>query len=58
MVWQEMLYYNRAVAALGLNKLDEAVEGLEKVVERGDNQELKETSQELLELLEQASTEQ
>ena len=53
-----MLYYNRAVAALGLNKLDEAAEGLEKVVERGDNQELKETSQELLELLDQANMEQ
>ena len=46
-----MLYYNRGVAALGLNKTEEAVADLQKVVERNDNQELTDAAEELLDML-------
>lgn len=46
-----MLYYNRGVAALGLNKTEEAEKDLQKVVERNDNQELTAAAEKLLEML-------
>ena len=47
-----MLYYNRGIAALGLNRQKEAAEDLQKVVERNDYPELTEASEELLDMLE------
>ncbi len=46
-----MLYYNRGVAALALNRAEEARSDLQKVVERNNNAELTEASEELLEIL-------
>ena len=46
-----MLYYNRGVAALALNRAEEARSDLQKVVERNNNAELVKASEELLELL-------
>lgn len=46
-----MLYYNRGVAALGLNRPKEAAEDLEKVISMNDNRELVEASKELMEVI-------
>ena len=48
-----MVYYNKGVAALGLNKLDEAKEYLEEVVKRNDQQDLTAAAKEILELFEE-----
>ena len=48
-----MVYYNKGVAALGLNKLDEAKEYLEEVVKRNDQQDLTAAAEEILELFEE-----
>lgn len=46
-----MLYYNRGIAALGLNRLEDAAEDLRKVVENNDYPELTEAAEELLDML-------
>ena len=51
-----MLYYNRGVAALALNKVEEAKSDLQKVVERNNNAELVEASEELLEMIDVQGT--
>ena len=47
-----MLYYNRGIAALGLNRQEDATEDLRKVVENNDYPELTKASEELLDMLE------
>ena len=46
-----MLYYNRGIAALGLNRQEDATEDLRKVVENNDYPELTEAAEELLDML-------
>ena len=50
-----MLYYNRGIAALGLNRQEDATEDLRKVVENNDYPELTKASEELLDMLESGS---
>lgn len=52
---ESVLYYNRGVAALGLNKVNEAVADLEFVAKKGTNAELKAAAEEILQMIDNYS---